>query len=133
MPEAGESLNAWLMLAARVLMAVVFLTSGVHKGIWFERAAAEFRQAGIPAVRLTLAATVLLHIVAPLALMAGYRSREAALALAGFTLVATLKAHAWWRLPAAEQLDCSRMSLANLAIVGGLLLLAAVGPGPIAI
>ena len=133
MPDAGETLNAWLMLAARVSIAVVFLTSGVHKGIWIEKAAAEFRRDGIPAVWLTLPATVLLHIIAPLALIAGYRTREAALALAVFTVIATLKVHGWWRLPAEEQLGRSRISLANLAIVGGLLLLAATGPGPIAI
>ncbi len=133
MPDAGETLNAWLMLAARVSIAVVFLTSGVHKGIWFEKAAAEFRRDGIPAVWLTLPATVLLHIIAPLALITGYRTREAALALAVFTVIATLKVHGWWRLPAEEQLGRSRISLANLAIVGGLLLLAATGPGPIAI
>jgi putative oxidoreductase len=130
---AGETLNAWLMLAARVSIAAVFLVSGVHKGIWFEKAAAEFRKAGIPAVWLTLPATVLLHIVAPLALIAGYRAREAAFALALFTVISTLKVHAYWRLPAAEQLDRSRVTLANLAIVGGLLLLVATGPGPITI
>jgi len=133
MPDAGETLNAWLMLAARVSIALVFLVSGVHKGVWFRAAAAEFRQSGIPAVWLTLPATVLLHIVAPLSLIAGYRTREAALALAVFTVVATLKVHAYWRLPADEQLGRSRITLANLAIVGGLLLLVATGPGPITI
>ena len=51
------------------------------------------------------------------------------LALAVFTVVATLKVHAYWRLPDSEQLGRSRIFTANLAIIGGLLLLAAVGGG----
>ncbi len=121
------------MLAARVAIAAVFLVSGVHKGIWFRKAAAEFRMAGIPAIWLTLPATVALHLSASVCLIIGYQAREAALALAVFTVVATLKVHAYWRLPKEEQLGRSRITTANLAIVGGLLLLVAVGPGPLSL
>lgn len=119
----------WLMLAARFCIAAVFLVSGLHKGIWFKKAAIEFRRAGIPLVGLTLPATVVLHVSAAVCLIIGFMTREAALALAFFTVVATLKVHAYWRLPRDEQLARSRITTANLAIVGGLLLLAAVGPG----
>ncbi len=119
----------WLMLAARVCIAAVFLVSGLHKGIWFQKAAFEFRQAGIPLVPLALPGTIVLHVLAAVCLIIGFMTREAALALALFTVVATLKVHAYWRLPRDEQLGRSRITTANIAIVGGLLLLAAVGPG----
>jgi putative oxidoreductase len=119
----------WLMLVARVCIASVFLVSGLHKGIWFQKAAVEFRQMGIPLVGLTLPVTIVLHLFAAVCLIIGFMTREAALALALFTVVATLKVHAYWRLPREEQLGRSRTTTANLAIVGGLLLLAAVGPG----
>ena len=129
----NDVLAGWLMLAARIAIATVFLVSGLHKGIWFQKAAGEFRRDGIPAIWLTLPGTIVLHLVAASCLIVGYQTRAAALALAVFTVVATLKVHAYWRLPVDEQLGRSRITTANLAIVGGLLLLAAVGPGPLSL
>lgn len=124
---------AWLMLAARVFVAVLFLVSGLHKGIWYRKAVAEFERDNIPLIWLTLPGTIVLHLVASICLIVGYRAQEAALALALFTVFATLKVHAYWRLPDEEQLGRSRITTANLAIIGGLLLLVAVGPGKIAL
>jgi putative oxidoreductase len=124
---------AWLMLAARVCIAIVFLVSGLHKGIWYRKAIAEFQQDNIPLIWLTLPGTIILHLVASVFLIVGYKTQEAALALALFTVLATLKVHAYWRLPEEQQLGRSRITLANLAVVGGLLLLAAVGPGEFAL
>lgn len=128
-----DSVAAWLMLLARVAIAMVFLVSGLHKGIWYQRAAGEFRQSGIPAVWLTLPATIVVHLAASTCLIIGFLAREAALILAVFTIIATLKVHAYWRLPIDEQLARSRITTANLAIIGGLLLIVAVGPGPLSI
>jgi len=125
--------SAWLMVVARVSIAVVFLVSGIHKGLCYSKAVSEFRNAGIPLISLTLPSTIVLHISASVCLIAGFMAQEAALALAIFTLVATLKVHAYWRFPEEEQLSRSRIVTANLAIVGGLLLLVAVGPGPLSI
>lgn len=133
MLSIDEVATGWLILAGRVAIGVVFLVSGVHKGIWFERAAIEFRRDGIPAIWLTLPATIVLHLVTSTCLIVGYLTREAALLLALFTIVATLKVHAYWRLPVDEQLARSRITTANLAIIGGLLLIVAVGPGPMSI
>lgn len=125
--------TALLMLAARIFIAVVFLVSGLHKGIWYRKAIAEFQHDNIPLIWLTLPGTIVLHIVASILLIVGYRAQEAALALALFTVLATLKVHAYWRLPEEQQLGRSRITTANLAIIGGLLLLVAVGPGKIAL
>lgn len=128
-----ESTASFLILVARISLALVFLTSGIHKGIWYQKAVAEFQRDKIPAIWLTLPGTIGLHLVASMCLILGYQTREAALALAIFTVVATFKVHAYWRLPADEQLGRSRIFTANLAIVGGLLLLVAVGGGDFAL
>ncbi len=122
-----------LMLAARVCLASVFLVSGIHKAIWYPKAAEEFQRARIPVISLVLPGTIALHLLASICLIVGYQTREAALVLAIFTAVATLKVHAYWRLPEDQQLGRSRVATANLAIIGGLLLLVAVGPGPLSI
>lgn len=121
------------MLVGRVSIALVFLVSGIHKGVWYRKAVEEFRHDGIPAIPFTLPATIVLHLAAPACIIVGWFASEAALALALFTIVATLKVHAYWRLPEAEQLMRSRIFLANIAIIGGLLLIVAMGPGPIAL
>jgi len=122
-----------LMLAARVCLASVFLVSGIHKAIWYQKAAEEFRRDRIPAISLLLPGTIALHLLASICLIVGYQTRAAALVLAIFTVVATLKVHAYWRLPKDQQLGRSRVATGNLAIIGGLLLLVAVGPGPLSI
>lgn len=126
-----EPLASWMLLAGRLCLATVFLVSGIHKGIWRDKAVQEFREAGVPAVGLFLPLTVALHLVAPVALILGIFVREAALALALFTIIATSKVHCFWRMEGLERLARSRIAMAHLAVVGGLTILAAVGPGRI--
>jgi putative oxidoreductase len=128
-----EPTSSFIIFIARVCLALVFLVSGIHKGVWYQKAVAEFQRDNIPAIWLVLPATIGLHLIASTCLILGYQVREAALALAIFTVVATLKVHAYWRLPAEEQLGRSRILTANLAIIGGLLMLVAVGGGNFAL
>ncbi len=124
-----EPLTSWLLLAGRLCLATVFIVSGIHKGIWRDKAVQEFRDAGVPAIGLFLPSTIILHLVAALALVLGVYAREAALALALFTVIATVKVHCFWRMEGTERLARSRIAMAHFAIVGGLIILAAVGPG----
>jgi len=128
-----SSIAPLLILAARVCLALVFLISGLHKAFWYQKAVLEFQRDGIPAISLILPGTIALHLVASVCLIFGYQTQEAALALAVFTAVATLKVHAYWRLPEEQQLGRSRIFTANIAIIGGLLLLAVVGSGQISL
>ena len=69
-----------------------------------------------------------LEILGAVALMIGYRTRLAALLLAGFTVVSALLIHNMF-------VDSSQtiMFMKNLAIAGGLLLLVANGPGLVSV
>jgi len=60
----------WGLLIARVCIATPFLVSGVHKAVWYRKAAAEFRDAAVPLIAVTLPATILLHILGSLCLIA---------------------------------------------------------------
>ena len=128
-----EPLYSWFLLVGRVCLSMVFLVSGVHKGIYFQKAIVEFQEARIPMTRTAVVATVVLHVVAAVCLIVGVFVRESAIALAAFTLVATWRVHDFWNMEGPEKLLQSRFALAHLAVVGGLLVLAATGPGSIAL
>ena len=127
--QIDEPVLGWALLFARTCLAGVFLVSGVHIALYYEKAREEFQLARVPATGILLPLTILLHLIAAASLISGVYARESALLLALFTVVATVKVHCFWRMTGPERLDRSRVALSNLAIVGGLLLLAATGPG----
>ena len=81
----------------------------------------------MPQVAAALALVV--EIVGGAALIAGYGTRLAAIVLAVFTLVASLFFHNYWALPADQQMVQQLLFFKNIAVVGGLLTLAAWGAG----
>ncbi len=125
----SDSLAGWMMLVARLLLASVFLISAIHKAFWYGKADAEFRGVGLPVVNLVLPATIALHLLGSVSLIVGMYVTESSLALAVFTLIVSFKVHDFWNMSGDERLERSRVFEANIAVVGGLILLAAVGPG----
>lgn len=124
-----EPLFSIATLVARILMAIVFLASGIEKSLSFSDALDEFAKARLPFLRLTVVTTIIFHLVASVCLIVGWFVLEMAAALAVFTFLATIRVHDFWNMQGEERLVRSRIALANLALVGGLLLLAVTGPG----
>ncbi len=122
------SFNA-MALIGRVLLALVFLLSGIGKLRGFDGTMAYISSVGLPLAGVLAALALALEIVAGVALILGYRTRWAALALAAFTLVAAFLFHNFWSMPEQAQVMQQIMFLKNLAIAGGLLMVAAYGPG----
>jgi len=125
-----DAMEAWILLLARCALAAVFLVSGIHKTLCYQKAVVEFREARVPLISIFLPATIALHILASCSIILGLYARESALLLAVFTVIATLRVHCFWRMRGAQRLARSRIAMAHLAVVGGLLLLAVAGPGP---
>jgi uncharacterized membrane protein YphA (DoxX/SURF4 family) len=125
----SESLASWLYLAGRIVLAAVLLVSAVHKAVWYGRAVEEFQHAGIPLIPIALPVTIVLHTFAPVAIIAGVYVVEAALALSVFTVVATVKVHNFWAMQGEQRLVISRVAMANFAVAGGLLVVAAIASG----
>ena len=62
-------------------------------------------------------------------LLVGWQARWAALGLAIFVAIITPIFHNFWAMPEAQQMMQRQAFFKNLAIVGGLLVLTAFGPG----
>ena len=122
---------AWVMLIGRILIALVFLVSAIHKAMWYQKALEEFKKDRIPLVSISLPGTILLHFCGAICLILGPYTQLAGLALAIHTLLATYMVHGFWRFEGIDRLIRSRVFLANLGVAGGLLYIAIIGPGPI--
>ena len=109
-------------LAGRILIAALFLIAGVGKLGAYAGTQGYMQSHGVPGALLP--AVIALELGGGLLIVAGLWTRIAALALAGFTLLAALLFHANFA-DATQQI----MFLKNLAIAGGFLMLAANGAG----
>jgi putative oxidoreductase len=108
----------------RALVGVLFLVSGAFKIAWFAGVAAGLAGKGVPLSEVALALAIALEIAGGLALVFGWRVREAALALALFCIPATLLFHAFWSVDAAAFGNQLNHFLKNVAIFGALLMIA---------
>ncbi len=116
-------------LLARLLMAVLFLPAGISKISGFAGTAGYIGSVGLPMPEVGAAIAILVEVGASILLIIGLFTRPAALVLAAFTLVASFFFHAYWSMPAEAQMMQSLMFFKNIAIVGGLLAIAAFGAG----
>jgi len=120
-------------LIGRLLLAVMFLLAGLSKLGGLEGTAGYIASKGLPMAQLLAIATVALEVGAAVMLIVGWQARWAALALAAFTLLATVLFHNYWAMPADQQMMQQLMFMKNLAITGGLLVLFAFGPGSLSL
>ncbi|MDZ7652116.1 MAG: DoxX family protein [Burkholderiaceae bacterium] len=125
----NPGLTATAALIGRILLALMFVVAGVGKIGGFDGTVGYIASKGLPLPAVLAAGTVALELVAGLALIVGYKARWAALALAAFTLLATFIFHAYWSMPAEQQMVQQLMFLKNLAVAGGLLVVFALGAG----
>ena len=116
-------------LLARLLMALLFLPAGISKIGGFAGTAGYIGSVGLPMPEVGAAIAILVEVGASILLIIGLFTRPAALVLAIFTLVASFFFHAFWSMPAEAQMMQSLMFYKNIAIVGGLLAIAAHGAG----
>ena len=116
-------------LAGRILLAVIFITSGFSKITGYDGTAAYMAAKGLPMVGVLLPLTILTELGGGILLAIGYQARWAALALAGFTLLAAIIFHNFWAVEAAQKMAQQINFMKNVAITGGLLMVFAFGAG----
>lgn len=118
-----------LNLLGRVLFVVLFLPAGIGKLTGFSGTVGYIASVGLPAPALGAVLALVVEIGGSLALLAGFGTRIAALVLALFTLGASMFFHAYWSVPADQAFVTQLLFFKNIAVAGGLLVLAAQGAG----
>lgn len=124
-----QAKQAYAILAARVCLSAVFIMSGLHKLFDFEGTVAQFAGLGLPLPSAATALTIIVWLAGGLGILLGYRARGAAILLIGYTLAATFIAHSFWMFPPEARTPHINGFFLNVAVIGGLLLVIAHGPG----
>lgn len=106
----------------RVFISLIFLLSGLSKITAYEATQGYMETMGVPGALLPL--TILLEVAAALAIIIGWKTRYAAAALAGFSIIAAFLFH----FNPGDQIQFI-MLMKNIAMAGGLLFLVAFGAG----
>ena len=120
---------AYASLSGRILIATMFVVIGIRKVIYFTGTAAFFAKLGFPAPEAMVALAIIIEIGGAILLIVGWRTRWVAWLLVGFVAIATATAHRFWEFDAAQYGNQLNHFLKNVAILGGLLMLAGFGPG----
>ncbi|QYM72552.1 DoxX family protein [Pseudochrobactrum sp. Wa41.01b-1] len=124
MSTVSASQNSIIILISRIFLAILFILAGWGKLTGLEGTAQYFGAIGLPMPSVTAVLVGLVEFVGGLAILIGFQTRIAAVVVALFTIGATLVAH----MDFAEGMN-ALMAQKNLAIAGGLLLLAVTGAG----
>jgi putative oxidoreductase len=116
----------YLKLIGRVLLSIIFIQSGWSKIFGYAGTAAHMDAAGVPGVLLPL--VILVELGGGLLVLVGLWTRYAAVALAGFCVLA-----AWFfHYHPADQMQMISF-MKNITIAGGFLVLAGAGHGALAL
>ena len=116
-------------LLSRLLLAALFLPAGIGKITGFAGTVGYIASVGLPMPTVAAAVAIAVEVLGGLALIVGFGTRWAALALALFTLGASFFFHNYWAMPAEQQMMQQLMFMKNIGVTGGLLALAAFGAG----
>ena len=123
-----------LLLVGRILLAAVFLVAGLRKVMAIAGTVGYFTKLGLPMPDVMVYLAMIIEIGGALLLITGWRARFAAWVLMIFVLIATFFAHRFWEISDAAQYGNQlNHFLKNFAIIGGLLFVAACGPGSMSV
>ena len=127
------NLLAYAAPLGRVLLSVMFITSGFQKLTGYAGTQGYMEMMGVPGALLPL--VILVELVGGLALLVGWQARLSAFLLAGFSLVSGFLFH---YLPSLgmEGMEAQMQMISfmkNVTIAGGMLMVVAFGAGAVSL
>jgi putative oxidoreductase len=114
---------------ARVIIALLFISTGLYKATEFNTTSALLAEWGMPLSRLILLGVILLEVGGGLVLLLGHKIKPVTTIMIGFVVIGTLLAY----VPSLGLVEFSQYpfiaGLKNLAIIAGLILIRVDGGG----
>lgn len=133
MEKICEFVKQYGPLGGRILLALVFVTSGWGKLMGFEATAGYIASKGLPLPQLGAAIAIVVELAGGIMLIVGWQTRWAAAAIFLFLIPTTVIFHAYWAVEAAQMRAQQIQFMKNLCIMGGMLYVMAFGAGPFSI
>ena len=118
-----------VVLAARLLLATLFLIFGWRKLRDFSGTVSQMAQLGVPTPVLAAAAATFMELPVAFAIAIGAFTRPSALLMFLYTLGTALIGHRYWTTTGPDYVDSMDGFYKNLSIMGGFLLLYVTGAG----
>lgn len=128
-----EGTYRYVPLVGRILLSLIFILSGIGKITNLSATSGYMASKGMPAVHFFLVMAILFELGGGLSVLTGFKARLGALALIVFVIPATLIFHNFWAYSGMEQQNQMIHFLKNVAILGGLAMVTAFGPGTLSL
>ena len=124
-----SGINDELILAARLLLATLFLIFGWRKLRDFSGTVSQMAQLDVPTPIAAAAVATFMELPVASAVAVGAFSRLCTVLMFFYTLGTALIGHRYWTMTGTDRVDNMDGFYKNLAIMGGFLLLYITGPG----
>jgi len=124
-----NNINDELILAARLLLATLFLIFGWRKLRDYSGTVSQMVQLGVPTPVLATVIAIVMELPVAFAVAVGVFTRPAALLMALYSLGTALIGHRYWTVKGADYVDSLDGFYKDLSIMGGFLLLFMTGAG----
>jgi putative oxidoreductase len=124
-----NGINDGVILAARLLLAALFLIFGWRKLTDYSGTVSRMVQDGAPIPVLATFIAIFMELPVAFAVAVGAFTRVSAVLLVLYTLGSALIAHRYWMITGANKIESMESFFKNLSIVGGFLLLYITGAG----
>ena len=124
-----NGINDELILAARLLLATLFLIFGWRKLRDYSGTVSQMVQLGVPTPVLAAGVATFMELPVAFAVAVGAFTRPSTLLIFLYTLGTALIGHRYWTKTGADYVDSMDSFYKNLSIMGGFLLLYITGAG----
>jgi len=124
-----NSSNNVVTLAGRILMSAIFIFAAIGKISAFQGTVAYAASAHVPMPQVAIAVAIAVELLGGIAILAGFQTRIAAWIVFLYLIPTSIFFHNFWAMEGMARMNNQIHFLKNVAIMGGLLILAANGAG----
>jgi putative oxidoreductase len=125
----ADSSSSVVALLGRVFLSAIFIMFGFSKVFAFGSFAEMLASKGFPLATPAMAVAIAIEVLGGLAILLGFQTKITAWIIFLYLIPTTFLFHNFWAVQGMARMDNLAHFFKNVAIMGGLLLLAAYGPG----